>query len=295
MADAQFESFFAAGGGGVGLFPVFPPATTWRSYASGQPRGFVGDGDYINLSLSSAELRYFNNAGAQIWGKVPSDIAAGVDYWMTFNFDLVDGLLWVFAFNSTTEAVYTATINAAGTVVVKGSFTSTAALSVLNSWQNAGTVTTARGGSAWRTTPGAGNFTVITTGTVYVVDSATGAKVSETTAAAVYPDAGSYPLASGHYLAVQTGLVGDGETSVVVYCPSLSPPQLVEAPIPAPRAVGLPYTPGATVSSPVRYAALQWAGKVYLRVPGTSTPLAYDRLEFDEAVDALIANYRLDQ
>ena len=79
--------------------------------------GFNGDGDYIELPISSGtDVEYFNAAGASQWTVSITDIDATADEWVGFVFD--DDRIYIVASNNGTapDTFYTASVNSAGTV-----------------------------------------------------------------------------------------------------------------------------------------------------------------------------------
>lgn len=309
MADANFESFFGAGGGGVGLIPLFPPKRTLNNYTSGAPDGFTGNGDNIVLPTTisgGGNILYVNNAGTTVWTKASTDINAACDAWCTFNMDAVDAVLWVVAIATSTNKFYLATINSAGTIVVKGNATATATLTAAGYGWVGGSSAATRGGNMWRTTPGAGNFTLRLSAIDVVLNYTNGAIVSESAAKVDYlpgmfaSTSGALFMPAGTPAANGASAITGALQELYIRKPTSFDVRRYAAGVlrvPAASSIGLPTDISTTTGGPSFFTSLQWKGDVLLVRPGGSSggnPVLYDYLEYLAAVDTLMLNYRWD-
>lgn len=302
MADARFDEFFGVGGGSVGLFPVFPPKRGLEGFLDRYPEGFLGNGDTFTLPQAigvAGDVIYKNNAGATVWTKVPTDINAAATNWLSFALDSVDGLLWVVAFAEATDTLYTATINAAGTVIVKGSAVTTTPLaSASQGW--GGSTSNRRGASMWRAVEGVGNWTITAANFVAVINFTTGAIVSEQ-ANLVNFVAGAFPSSHGAYFSPgstaslndASNVAGVSQTLRVIKPMAFNAARFGVTDLRAPTSLGLPFNDNTNGTD--RYVHLQWAGDVLIVTPlAAASGALFDRVEYLTAVDTLVENYRLD-
>lgn len=304
MADATFEAFFGIGGGGVGLFPLFPPKRATKNALLTGLDGFAADGDCIVppvVAGAAAPLAYHNSAGGLVWSKVPTNINAACDNWGAFYMDSVDNLLWVTAIDDALSRNYLATIDAAGTVVVKGFFSG--GTSLASGWYGNTAGGAKSGPSMWRTTQGTGNLYVTANGALIEIDSATGALVASTPG----PNAVGWFQTSDE-VALSVGAVGAGDAAasinsaiaVQMYTPGTTAangPRRVR--IYAPLHVGLPaFGPNAGVAPFAEiFAILHWRGELVFLMPSsvasTVGPAIFDRGDFTASADQLVLNYRM--
>ena len=170
------SDFFGVGGT-IGIFPFFESIPN-IAFVETQPFGFSDNGDYFAMPSGAATaLEYRNNVNGLVWSITPTDINAAADGWISFKLDSVDNLLYITAFDESTNVVYLASINSAGTIVNIGTSSAT-------------TINLSVVGTAWssvsfpnmiRDAEGTGNFTMSIAGVVtLVINSATGAIISET-------------------------------------------------------------------------------------------------------------------
>lgn len=306
MADAEFEDFFGgAGGGGTGLYPVFPPKRPLANRSGGSPDGFNADGDYIQLpaSLGLATLVYRDNANAIVWSITPTDINANCTDWMTFNLDSVDNLLWLLAMDTANDVIYTATIDAAGTITNVGNTAVATNLTQNPYGWISSTSNGRRGASMRRAVQGVGNFTVVSNFVEFVIDSSNGSLVSETTLLAVIP--GSFPSSDGIYftpasvdnLSAASNIKGTQQQLLIRNPSAVDPTQFKQSTLLAPLWLGLPNSQNLN-NQPDNYSQLQWRGEVLIVNPGTTlgnTTVVFDPDEYLAAIDALVKNFRLNQ
>ena len=86
--------------------------------------GFIGDGDYIELPISSGtSVVYFNNADVQQFSISRTAIAGTSENWVGFTFDKTDSLIYVVVVDegTTPDTFFLASINVSGTIVNIGS------------------------------------------------------------------------------------------------------------------------------------------------------------------------------
>lgn len=299
----SLASDFFGSGGIVGLFPVFTPKRTMQSRVSGEPEGFLGNGDVIQLPTvvgATGTLTYRNNVNTIIWGPVvPTAIHANCTAWMTFSLDSVDALLWVVAQDDINNVLYLATIDAAGTIVNVGNAATTGNLAdVGTGWISV--VSQRSGANMLRAVEGAGNFTLHATNLRFEIDYTNGAIVTET--ALTDGKAGAFESTSGSTFNVgSTEALNAGTSSgtlqrFILRTPfSFDATRLATATLLAPLSLGLPNSLG-TVDT---YCALQWNGDVMLVNPGNASlgtqQVLYDTTEFRLAVDKLVSNFNMDQ
>lgn len=120
MADANFEDFFGAGAA-LRIKPRPAGSDIYENFNIGQTvEGFSGGGDFIELPAAIASVvEYFNSSGASQWTLDKTTINAAIDAWVGFYLDATDNLLYIIAKDTgtTPNTYYTASMNAAGTLV----------------------------------------------------------------------------------------------------------------------------------------------------------------------------------
>lgn len=123
MADAEFESFFGAGGSGGGVFPVIPVKRYVENAGKGFfVDGFAANGDYISfptVATTSGVISYYNNAGTLVWTKTVTTAAGSAGLWIGFHMTAA-GVLYALAHITTGTLLRLMTIDAAGTVTLIG-------------------------------------------------------------------------------------------------------------------------------------------------------------------------------
>lgn len=304
MSDAS--EFFGTGtGNGIGLVPLFPPK---RPLDQAGMDGYINDNDRIILPTSSTTaLEYRLKTSALVWTFTPATIQAGATAWVSFTMDSVDALLWVMVANGTTT--WLATIDVAGNRVVKGSAVNALPANAL--WYGIATSNARSGSALYRDVQGVGDFTLSAGDQSGVFSYINGAKLSNFSSG--YP--GAFKSTSGAWVSVG-GL--EIESNPLYLSPKIgiqlrifriagvSPRGAATAKIYAPTVVGLPVFPFVSTSittvDSIGFAALRWAGEVVLVLAGTPAgsnlarvPQVYDLDTFQESIDALVSNYKMDE
>lgn len=304
---SEASDFFGSGGGnGIGLFPIFPPKRASKNQGRTGLDGYLANGDYFVPPASSgvaATLTYHSNTGTLIWSKVPTNINASCDNWGAFTFDGVDNLLWVTAIDDATGTNYLATINAAGTVIVKGSFAGGTSLS--SGWYGNTAGGAKSGPSMWRDVEGVGNFFVTAQGALYELNYLTGAKVNTMLGP---PEVGWFKTTGGVAFtvgaAVTPSLTSRGISSSILVqlynAGSAAPDGVRAAKLYAPFEIGLPvFGPNAGSNAFVeKFAILHWRNELVFIMPSSIDyfvgPSIFDYDDFLEAADQLVLNYKME-
>lgn len=278
-----------------GAYPLFIADPTYRGMAplssifdagvGHQIGGFLnnGDGFELPLTLTGTTIDYYDNTGTQIvagsWagGLTAAEVNASATAWAGWPMlDATDGLMYVMAQNTTTNTLYPASINAAGTVVGIGAgVVPTTAFSPDPSILNP-TVTGAA--ALYRTSDGSGNLFLRSSSAEHLqeieINVGTGAIVTDT--AIVANLAEHYKTASGIYVGnfVKTSTVD----STIVYLTDNNFKSILVDPN-----TGVPF--GSSGLFP-----LQWNGRIVLAGIAADIPkgvTAMTVVDFESAIDRL--------
>lgn len=284
-------------GGAAGLLPTFPPrlnnvTNRWN------PEGYNSDGDHFVLPTApSGNLVYNNAASVAQYTITPSSINALADNWLSFNLDSVDNLLYVTAFDESTDVIYLASVTSAGTIVNIGNATaSTNLTSSIHGW--GGNANNAQGANMWRDTQGAGNFNLVSNQLILEINSSTGAIITETAVANL--NAGCYLSTDNIYFqprsTIRSGTaVFDAFQPLFFYRFLPSVTNAVSILIAdGPQNLGLPSITNG--SGEHRFTALRWKGFVFWTVAvinfvDRGQP-KYMVDELDTAVNTAAENFR---
>lgn len=290
----------AFGGGGNGIYPTFIPKRPIKSSVSGSPEGFVGDGDYFVFPqlVGVQPLEYRDANASLVWSILPTDINAACSHFSTFMLDSVDNLLWVVGLDNKANAdLYLANINAAGTLTVVGSTTTTMNI---NSGRWIGVTSSRSAPSLSRNTQGVGNFTFRTTAREIVLDSSDGSLISEDTLIGLVN--GAFKSTSGVYfsprsiisLSTASNIQGVYQ-DILVATPTNEAGILSGTSFRAPPTLGLPSTHNTSGAN--TYSHLQWKGDILLVEAGNTLGsfALFDADEYLKAVDKFITTIRADQ
>ena len=296
------SDFFGGGsGGGVGIFPAFPPAGYWNNDIIGLagtaydgailPYGYANDGDFIvipdaAITPASRALGYYNAAGTSVWSYTTASIA-GTAKWVSFMFDAVDSLLYVAYIDTATSGgvIRLFSVNSTGTVVY-GVAGSSILASASNYW-GGDSIGANSAPILSRAAQGSGDFTLKMNTHLVTFSGTTLDFVSKvnrfdaTTLAARpipgYPDVGWYinnpvPAGSAAYEHGQVVLEHTKDNGRVVYNTLTGFAQGV---------LGLPSTPNGSV-------LLEWGNDYYVVNPNWKTSVGFTRFSKTKTDDAIV-------
>lgn len=293
MADANFEQFFGGGSLGVGPFPFFVSKLNKSVTTSGggKPFGFNDDGDWFDLSPNSGtgNLVYKSNTNVSVWTKTPANIDASAETWLSFTYDSVDNLVYCIAVDDATDTMYLASINSAGTVVNIGNFNP--AFSFIASSHSWGLVTGSP--NMIRASEGSGDFTVHLNEFTLVINSSTGALVSETPQTND-SEPGIFVSSLGVIFTL-LGRVNVLGTLVQIINIGKSHPDTANSNLMfdynIPVFIGLPAGGGLLV--PMSH--LNWGGDVLLSLGGVANigSIRFDKAVYDDAVNVIARNFSI--
>lgn len=278
-----------------GFFPVFVADSTYRGPPTAvadldgsHVGGFLNNGDYIALPISSADtIDYFNNAGTQVvtgaWagGLALTEINAACDKWVGPMFDATASLIYLCGVDVTTtpDTYYFATINAAGTLTNIGNAQITTDFASTPDFN----ISSASAGAAclYRTADGSGNLFVRVV-TASIIQQAefnisTGALVADTSTIISGTFTCPYKTANGNFVGISQYTVANTSAAIYIGGNSIAMTQ-----------AGLNTGIGGSPStSPY---VLQWGGRVIIATGVSSVdyygPRAYAVTEFDSKIDA---------
>lgn len=252
MADQVFDDFFGAGGD---LFPSFTPDGNAPLNSSPTSEinipafnGYDG-GEVAYPIVTTGNLIYSGEDLAPDWTYAPTAVYTGHTNFMGGRYDASDDLFWIATYDSGTDTLGLSTINAAGTIVNKGT-------TVLGSALGIGVITTLR-----RDVDGVGNFTVNGTNREIELNFTTGAVVTDTTftgTGAGIPLAGAFRVQAGLYVEVWGAAGTAGGYSTTMRWKSSVPggpvtrfmATTVDISTPEPNVKGLPSTNGTSTAPP---------------------------------------------
>ncbi len=298
-----------------GLFVNFQPK---RHLKNGNPNfaldGFALNGDSVLLpatvggSTTTTALTYSNAANAIVWNKSnPAAVVAAATDWVSFRLDTVNQLIHVVLMSTAVNKLYLASINSTGTVTAigAGATPSITLTQVAHAWGGDGTAKCG-GASLIRAVEGTGNFTLTFDGRSIILNSSTGAIISETvdsTLKGAFKSSGGVSFRPWDYSAQVISASGStggalGAQSVDIASPVSGgslPYALNEvfAPPYNGLAINSWYDPvvGTNASGPS--TLLEWNGEyVLLRSVHRSVGIIFDKSEYSIAANNTVNNYR---
>ena len=282
---------------------IFTPKRVNLNRLGTAPDGFLRNGDMIitptygaeHASYDYAALVYKNNNNTTVWSKTAQDLSgSGADRFLSMTME--DDLLWVTTYDGTADIIYLATINAAGTVDVKGN---TGAVGfAIYGWGYLGSGTNIQVPTMYRSAPGSSVFQLDLVGRTIAIGATDGSL--HTAGILTNINAGAIRTTSGVYVSLkgnnEVGSAADSSTGhieVRLYIPpKVATDPYLSSTVYLPLDCGLPFA----ANDDTHWAFLRWNDEILIYNFYGCSPVGciYDESVLIKQLDALVSRYSAD-